>query len=157
MRKLPRVFPPSVFIRYNVIMNIYLDIDGVILANEKQPAKHAKEFLKYITDNHTVYWLTTHCKGDADYTINHIHEYFDIETLSLLKKIKPTNWSYSKTEGIDFSKPFIWFDDFVFEYEKEQLRKHNALKSWIKIDLTNNVSQLKDILEILKEAKNETI
>lgn len=44
-------------------MNIYLDIDGVILANDKQPALHAKEFLKYITDNYPTYWLTTHCKG----------------------------------------------------------------------------------------------
>ncbi|OGM16531.1 hypothetical protein A2V56_00600 [Candidatus Woesebacteria bacterium RBG_19FT_COMBO_42_9] len=45
-------------------MNIYLDIDGVILANDKQAALYAKEFLKYVTDNYPTYWLTTHCKGD---------------------------------------------------------------------------------------------
>ena len=31
-------------------MNIYLDFDGVILANDLQPANNANEFLKYITD-----------------------------------------------------------------------------------------------------------
>jgi len=134
-----------------MLMNIYLDIDGVILANDRQPANYAKEFIKYFIDNHTVYWLTTHCKGDADYTVNHIQQYFDPETITLLKKIKPTNWSYSKTEAIDFSKPFIWFDDQVFEFEKEQLRKHNALKSWIKVDLRENINHLKDILDMFKE------
>ncbi|HEY6435419.1 MAG TPA: hypothetical protein VIY47_02435, partial [Ignavibacteriaceae bacterium] len=81
-------------------MNIYFDIDGVILANDKQPALHVKEFLKYFIDRYPTYWLTTHCKGDANYTVEHIKEYLDDETLELVKKIKPTNWSYSKTEGI---------------------------------------------------------
>jgi hypothetical protein len=96
-------------------MNIYLDIDGVILANESQPANHAKEFIKHLIDNYTVYWLTTHCKGDAEYTANHIHRFFDTDTINLLRKIKPTNWDMAKTEAIDFSQPFIWFDDQVFE------------------------------------------
>lgn len=135
-------------------MNIYLDIDGVILASEHQPAKHAKEFIKYFTDNYPVYWLTTHCKGDALYTINHLHRYFDLETLELLKKIKPTNWSYSKTEAIDYSQPFVWFDDYAFEFEKEQLNKHKALSSWIKVDLAKNVNHLKDILDIFQDLKD---
>ena len=127
-------------------MNIYLDIDGVILANEGQPSLHAKEFIKFITDNFDVYWLTTHCKGDAEYTINHIHRFFDLETLSLLKKIKPTNWITWKTEAIDFSQPFLWLDDQIFDKEKNELIKNNTLKSWIKIDLSNNVNQLKDLI-----------
>lgn len=127
-------------------MNIYLDIDGVILANDLQPANHAKEFIKHITDNHTVYWLTTHCKGDADYTVNHINRFFDIETISLLKKIKPTNWNTWKTEAIDFSQPFIWLDDQIFEVEKRDLEKHNALSSWIEINLSKNVDQLKSLI-----------
>ena len=46
-------------------MNIYLDIDGVIITNNFQPAEHLGEFLKYILEKHKVYWLTTHCKGDS--------------------------------------------------------------------------------------------
>lgn len=127
-------------------MNIYLDIDGVILANDKQPAKHAKEFLKYTTDNYTVYWLTTHCKGDADYTVNFVNRFFDIETLGFLKKIKPTNWTTSKSEAIDFSNPFLWFDDQIFDFEKKDLIKHNSLKSWVEVDLSKNVDQLLDLI-----------
>lgn len=131
-------------------MNIYLDIDGVILASEHQPAKHAKEFIKYFVANYPVYWLTTHCKGDALYTINHLHRYFDLETLELLKKIKPTNWNASKAEAIDFSQPFIWFEDDLFDFEKEDLIKNNALKSWVEVDLSKNVNQLKDIITNFK-------
>jgi len=132
-------------------MNIYLDIDGVILANDKEPAKYAKEFLKYITNNHTVYWLTTHCKGDADYTVNHINRFFDIESIGYLKKIKPTNWNTWKTEAIDFSAPFFWLDDDLFEAEKQDLIKNNALENWIEIDLAKNVNQLEGIIADLKK------
>ncbi|MFH0767415.1 MAG: hypothetical protein V1920_04925, partial [Bacillota bacterium] len=139
-------------ISYNITVNIYLDIDGVILANDQQPAKHAKKFLQYITENHTVYWLTTHCKGDADYTVNFINRFFDVETLTFLKKIKPTNWSMSKTEAIDFSKPFLWLDDQLFDFEKEDLIKHNALKNWVELDLGKNVNQLLNNIEDIKKS-----
>ena len=127
-------------------MNIYLDIDGVILANDQQLANYAKEFLKYITDNHTVYWLTTHCKGNVEYTINFLSRYLDIKTIKILKKIRPTNWDLSKTEVIDFKKPFLWFDDYLFNFEKEDLIKHNALENWIEIDLSTNQNQLLDLI-----------
>jgi len=127
-------------------MNIYLDIDGVILANDKQPANYAKEFLKYITDNFDVYWLTTHCKGDTNYTVNFLHRFFDLETINILKKIKPTNWDISKTEAINFNTPFLWFDDQIFDFEKEDLIKHNTLKSWIEIDFSKNPNQLLDLI-----------
>lgn len=134
-------------------MNIYLDIDGVLLTNNQQPAKYAKEFLKFLTDNYTVYWLTTHCKGDAEYTVNFINRFFDLETLEYLKKVKPTNWNVSKTEAIDFNGPFIWFDDQVLEFEKEQLVKYNSLSSWIKVDLKENPNHLKDILNLFLDIK----
>ncbi|MFH1601630.1 MAG: hypothetical protein ABIB61_01600 [Candidatus Shapirobacteria bacterium] len=132
-------------------MNIYLDIDGVILANDLQPARHAKKFIKFLTDNFDVYWLTTHCKGDADYTVNHIARFFDIETIGMLKKIKPTNWETAKTEAIDFSKPFFWFDDDLFDFERKDLEKHNALKGWIEVDFSKNLDQLLEFIEFLKD------
>jgi hypothetical protein len=127
-------------------MNIYIDIDGVIMANDKQPALHLKEFLQYITDNYSVYWLTTHCKGDSNFTVHHLSQWLDAETLTILSKIKATNWDYSKTEAIDFKTPFLWFDDYLFDFEKEDLIKHNSLKSWVEIDFSKNVNQLKDII-----------
>ncbi|OGD84031.1 hypothetical protein A2165_01695 [Candidatus Curtissbacteria bacterium RBG_13_40_7] len=128
-------------------MNIYLDIDGVILANDVQPALHAKEFLEYVVNNHDVYWLTTHCKGDAEYTVNFISRFFDADTIESLKKIKPTNWNTLKTEAINFDTPFLWFDDQLFDSEIDELDCRNVRDQWIKVDLSKNVHQLKDLVE----------
>ena len=48
-------------------MNVYLDIDGVLLANDNSLANYAQEFLSYVLTqfSDTTYWLTTHCQGDA--------------------------------------------------------------------------------------------
>jgi hypothetical protein len=108
---------------------IYLDIDGVLLANELNPANRAKDFIRYVVSNYPVYWLTTHCQGDASVPIQHIGHLFDAETISLLQKIQPTSWQTAKTEAIDFSHPFLWFDDDLYENEREDLQKHNALAS----------------------------
>lgn len=73
-------------------MNIYLDIDGVILASDKEAARHVTKFLAYVTSNFDTYWLTTHCRGDASYTLKHLSQWLDEKTLNLASKIKPTNW-----------------------------------------------------------------
>ena len=67
-------------------MNIYLDIDGVLLANDLNPANHAPEFLRYVLDHYpdSTYWLTTHCNGDAAVPIQHIGHLFDSETAELI-------------------------------------------------------------------------
>lgn len=130
-------------------MNIYLDIDGVILSKNQQPALHLKEFLSFLTEHYPTYWLTTHCKGDANYSINYLSQFLDTETVQILKKIQATNWQTAKTEAIDFSKPFLWFDDQIFDFEKQELIKHQCLDSFVKVDLRNNPNQLKTILSSL--------
>lgn len=129
-------------------MNIYLDIDGVILANDLQPANHAKEFLKFILDKYpnNTYWLTTHCQGDANVPITHIGHLFEEETVKLMKLIKPTAWDTAKTRAIDFSKPFLWFDDDLFHEEKQTLLRHDALDNWIEVDLNRNPNQLANFI-----------
>lgn len=128
-------------------MKAYLDIDGVILANDKQVANYADEFIEYLIDNYDVYWLTTHCKGNADYTIGILSRFFNPETMELLKKIKPTNWQTWKTEAINFSDDFLWFDDQVFEEEKRILKLNNKYESWIQINLSKNLDQLKTLIK----------
>lgn len=44
-------------------MNIYLDIDGVLITKNGQPAEYVEEFLEHIINKHNVFWLTTHCRG----------------------------------------------------------------------------------------------
>lgn len=133
-------------------MNIYLDIDGVIISNtEDKAANHAKEFLKYVVSNYpdSTYWLTTHCQGDAERLINNIKHLFDDETVELMKRIKPTIWmeSSKKTDAIDFSKSFLWFDDNLFYGDRQVLVDNNVLDNWIQVDLRNDPNQLGEFLQ----------
>jgi hypothetical protein len=125
-------------------MNIYLDIDGVLLANEYNTASYASEFLEYIIKNYpdSTYWLTTHCKGDASVPVRHIGHLFDQKTVELMRKMKPTYWELSKTEAIDFSQPFLWFDDDLFYAEKQDLIKHDVLENWIEVNLSKDPNML---------------
>ena len=110
-------------------VNIYLDIDGVLLANDLNPARYANDFLRKILAEYpsTTYWLTTHCNGDSNVPIQHIGHLFDSDVQELMKLIKPTKWETAKTRGIDFSKPFLWFDDDLFFEEKQELEKLQSL------------------------------
>lgn len=129
-------------------MDIYLDIDGVLLANDLHAANYSSDFLKYILTKYpdTTYWLTTHCQGDPNVPIQHIGHLFDEETVELMKKIKPTTWDLAKTRAINFDRPFLWFDDDLFYEEKQTLLKHNALDSWIEVDLAKDPDHLSKIL-----------
>jgi len=125
-------------------MNIYLDIDGVLLANNLHPANYASEFLEHVLTNFpdSTYWLTTHCQGDATVPIRHIGHLFDDKTVELMRKIKPTSWDMAKTSGIDFSKPFLWFDDDLFSGEKQDLINNNAIDNWIEVNLSKDPDML---------------
>ena len=133
------------------MINIYLDIDGVLLANDKQPANYAKEFLQYVLEKFpdSTFWLTTHCQGDASRPIRDIGHLFDEKTVELMKKIKPTIWldSSAKTDAINFTQPFLWFDDDLFVNEREALMANNVLDNWIEVDLSKNPDQLKVFLQ----------
>lgn len=122
--------------------NVYLDIDGVLLANDLNAAKHVHEFLEKVTSNNEVYWLTTHCRGDASTAFNRLSLVLEPRTMELLKNIKATNWETAKTEAIDFDQPFLWFDDDLFDDERVELIKHGVLDNWIEVDLANDEDQL---------------
>lgn len=128
---------------------VYLDIDGVLLANDKQAANYAAELIEFLVNNYDVYWLTTHCRGGENYAIELLSPFFDAKTIELLKKIKPTNWNEAKTEVIDFNSDFLWLDDHLFEDEELALRQHNKLDSLIRIDLSKDVDQLKKVIDAL--------
>jgi hypothetical protein len=130
-------------------VNVYLDIDGVLLANDQYAASSSKEVLKYVLTNYpdTTYWLTTHCNGDASAPVRHISHLFDNETVELLKRIKATSWQTAKTRGIDFTKPFLWFDDDLFFEERETLIKHGVLDNLIVVDLAKYPDQLGKFLQ----------
>ncbi len=125
--------------------NLYLDIDGVILKKDGTPAENLTSFLEYATKNFECYWLTTHCDGDATKPFLYLVGRIPQEAVPFLEKIQPTKWKLWKTEGIDFSKDFLWLDDTQFEGEKNALIEKGALDKFILIDLKTNPNQLLDI------------
>ena len=126
--------------------NVYLDIDGVLLVNDNTMANHCHEFLEYVTGHFPTYWLTTHCRGDDRLTHLFLTRTFPARTLEIVKKIKPTNWATNKTEGIDFSQPFLWFDDDLFLGERQELERRNLLDNWIEVDFRKDENYLQRFL-----------
>lgn len=124
------------------MVNIYLDIDGVLLANDLHGANHVHEFLELVTSRYPTYWLTTHCRGDVKTAIERLSKVFSPETMKLIQDIRPTNWNLAKTEAIDFSQPFLWFDDDLFDNERNELVKHGVLDNWVEVNLARDPNQL---------------
>ncbi len=129
-------------------MNIYLDIDGVII-NDGKPANGLKEFLEYVTEHFNCYWLTTHCAGGGNRVDEHLKNFLPNELLVLTKKIQPNDWNKLKTDGIDFGQPFLWLDDWLPIAEKRGLEQNNCLQNCIQIDLRTNPDQLQSVLRHL--------
>ena len=137
--------------------NIYLDIDGVILANEENLSIGAEEFIKYAVENFDVYWLTTHCtQSDATHAINYVMRAGNESLRPHLEKLIPTSWVEHKTEAIDFSKPFLWFDDDCYLGERRDLEKNNAFNSWVEVDLRNYPDQLQREIKLLESFVEES-
>lgn len=131
-------------------MNIYLDIDGVLLANTGRPADYANEFLQAVLTSYpdSTYWLTTHVWNGEHVVGESLAPYLNAETQALIKKIKPTEWGDAKTDGIDFSLPFLWFDDDLFDDERGVLAQNDALNRHVLVNLYDNPSQLCELIEL---------
>jgi hypothetical protein len=132
-------------------MNIYLDIDGVLLANESNAANYADELLQTIVNEYpdTTYWLTTHNWKGENRAKEVLAPHLKPETVALLDKIKPTVWDDLKTDGIDFTEKFLWLDDDLWEDELKVLEKHNATDNFILINLNKDLDQLKTIIDLI--------
>lgn len=133
-------------------MNIYLDIDGVLLANENALAPHAEEFLSTILEKYpeTTYWLTTHCWRGENRAAEILLPHLSPELSERIKLIKPTEWDEAKTDAIDFTKPFLWFDDDLYPDEKVALKKHSKLDSWVQVSLERFPNQLETLKANIK-------
>ena len=131
-------------------MNIYLDIDGVLLANEDNLSEGAAEFIMFALDNFDVYWLTTYCRhGDPNRAIEYVQRTTDENLRPWLEKIKPVVWDFKKTEAIDFTRPFLWFDDDCYAGERDELRANGVFDSWIEVDLYKYPDQLRHEIKLL--------
>ncbi len=140
-------------------MKIYLDIDETLISNnlemvdEKWIYKpvmvgHLKEFLEYMLKNHDVYWLTTHCDGDATTAVSYMANFVPYEIVELIMKIKPTSWKILKTEAIDMSEDFLWFDDAPMSEDLKALKDNNKKDSFVRVNLDEDPDVLERYLEV---------
>lgn len=132
-------------------MNIYLDIDGVLLIDEKHASPHADEFLQHVLNKYpdTTYWLTTHNWKGENRAKAVLAPFLVPETVALLDKIKPSEWNELKTDAINFEEDFLWFDDDLWPDEMKVLEQHNATGRFIMIDLRKDPDLLKKLIDIL--------
>jgi hypothetical protein len=133
-------------------MNIYLDIDGTLVHEDGhkagQPAAGLAGFLLALRP-HETFWLTTHCMdGNPEPARAILKGSLPREYWPDIERIQPTKWTLQKTEAIDFTKQFIWFDDTVMDGELKVLKKHAVGdKQWfVQVDLESNPRQLVDIV-----------
>lgn len=137
-------------------MHIYLDVDGVLVANGT-PAPHAEDFISFLTKEYPVFWLSTYCQGDPSTIFSLLGNLFSPETIERIKKINPTNWQFYKTEAIDFSVPFLWFDDKPSPGELRELESRGLLSNWVQINLDENPNQLLSLMQSLPSPKQAAI
>lgn len=131
-------------------MKIYLDIDGTMIhedlsENCGKAADGLLEFLEALRPYDT-YWLTTHCTtGDPEKARQIMKRVVPVEYYDDIDKIKPTEWQDLKTNALDFESDFIWFDDSIFEAERNALEKCTDNQIAIQVDLRTNPNQLHEI------------
>ena len=135
-------------------MNIYLDIDGVLLSDAPhdhgESTAHSLELLKSLTARHKFFWLTSNCYQGENHVKEVLYPKFPEDARAYIDKIIPTDWTRWKTEAIDFSQDFRWLDDDAYDPELAILAKNNCSDKLIKIDLINNPEQLKDVINLLE-------
>ncbi|HLG91178.1 MAG TPA: hypothetical protein VI336_03425 [Candidatus Saccharimonadales bacterium] len=127
-------------------IDIYLNVDGVLLDENSRPANYSREFIKYIVSNFNTYWLSSRSKDGNFVIIKELSKIFEPKIVELIGQVRPTRWSFAKTQAIDFSRPFLWFDDELVIHERLELISNNALESWIEVNLAKDENRLADFL-----------
>lgn len=135
-------------------MNIYFDIDGVLLGT-KSPKKDVIKLLRYCLCKYpnSTYWLTTHCKSGENKTNFVLRDEFpDSLVEQIYNTFLPTDWEVLKTDAIDLDSDFIWFDDNLFESERNILEKYLVLDSFFRMN-PKDPKMAKKALHFLKKQR----
>ncbi|MCK4704316.1 MAG: hypothetical protein KAT90_02445 [Gammaproteobacteria bacterium] len=135
-------------------MNLFLDIDGVILGKrnprdiERALAGQCEQFIDYVLENFDCYWLTTHCQGDLDTVIDYLRPYSSQAMLDKFKLIRPTHYRTLKTEALQGD--YIWIDDAPLICEIDLLSSNNQLNRWLEIDTQKDYFALIKLMPLLE-------
>jgi hypothetical protein len=133
-------------------LNIYFDIDGVLLGT-KSPKKDIIKLLEYCLHKYpnSTYWLTTHCKSGENKTDFVLRgEFPDSLVEQICNTFLPTDWEVLKTDAIDLDSDFVWFDDNLFESERNILEKYLVLDGFFRMN-PKDPKMAKKALHFLKK------
>jgi len=131
-------------------MKLFIDIDGVLLRKNQQAAPNLLSLLTFSQQNFECFWLTTHCKGDAQTAVRYLCHHVGSDMLPFIMHIQPTYWDTLKTEAIDFQQPFYWLGDYALLAEKQALMKNKCLDRLIDVNLRTE-GELQRIMSLLWE------
>lgn len=92
------------------MLTVYLDVDGV-LRGCASSTEDIENFLWFCLDNCYCYWLTSYCRGGVNYAVSKIGNISQKLRFELEARVQPTDWRFSKSEAIDRSEDYVWFDD----------------------------------------------
>lgn len=125
--------------------NLYIDIDGVLLGKDGGSGKvslalHAREFLTFALANFDCYWLTSHCKDDAQPVLGYLHPYLPDDLADMARGIRPTTFDVLKTEAL--RGDFFWLDDQPLASELAWLKSQGHLSRLIRIDTRRRAHDL---------------
>lgn len=136
-------------------MNLYLDIDGVLLgkADPRSPeiglALGAEEFLTFALARFHCFWLSTHCQGGTDDVLKYLAPYVPEKFLALAARVKPTRFQTLKTEALEGD--FLWLDDAPLQCELDWLSARGWLDRWIQVDTRHRPADLRRAQRVLKK------
>jgi len=139
------------------MLNIYLDIDGVIKGCAS-PKEDVEEFLWYCLTKYpdSMYWLTTHCNHGVNHAPEALKGVLSQDLVDeLARKVKTTEWEVLKTDGIDMDQDFIWFDDNLFESENRVLEAYYMADGFFKMN-PKDPEMIKKALAHLKDIEQNT-
>lgn len=123
-------------------MNIYLDINQVLLNSKNTLALHCDKFLGTII-KYPTFWLTADYGGKVDTALSHLLPLLNHEQRNLITMIDRVPWDLARTEAIDFSEPFLWFTRTVDEFERSDLEVQKCVKNLVLIDADKEPAILK--------------
>jgi len=135
-------------------MNLYLDIDGVLLGKEDSGspeirlALYAEEFLVFALAQFDCFWLTTHCQGRTEEVLKYLAPYGSTAFMALAAQVQPTQFRVMKTEAL--AGNFLWLDDAPMQCELDWLSTRGWLDRWIRVDTRHKPEDLRRAQHLLE-------
>jgi hypothetical protein len=125
-------------------MQLYLDIDGVLLTKRGVLSEGAETFLRWCVGKHDPFWISTRTRdGSIHGALRAFHNLLDPD---LVEAIRPTRWETLKTECLPIaSHNWLWLDNEILHAERAVLTSYNALDHFIQVNVDHEPAALVEL------------